>query len=240
MPASHGKHEEIDCHGSTTLRVTQTTLAGRHYQGTSNKLRKATCDLRRALFTSTNTSNGRPSSTRADGHPTRGASQSSSVRVGFDTCHSTARRRWGDAARRPGVRVCAACALCTACWRVACVLHLWRDGAHGRWAARGGMRTSNSFAIEDDLGVAELRLRRRGCSRDHVQLRRLKAVGLRVLAGAGRPSVGRGARRDRSCCGIGADLASTLKLNQSSCNRSHCLGSSHSKSHRVTRAPRSN
>ena len=47
-------------HGSTTLRVTQTTLAGRHYQGTSNKLRKATCDLRRALFTSTNTSTNVP------------------------------------------------------------------------------------------------------------------------------------------------------------------------------------
>ena len=102
-----------------------------------------------------------------------------------------------------GMRAVYGVLACMAC----CVL--WRDGAHGRWAARGGMRTSNSFAIEDDLGVAELRMRRRGCSRDHVQLRRLKAVGLRVLAGAGRPSVGRGARRDRSCCGIGADPAST-------------------------------
>ena len=92
------------------------------------------------------TSTGVHTITHSSSQRTPRASQSSSVRVSVDTCHSAQPDGAGAAQRGSRACGCARHARCARC--VACVLHLRRRGAHG------GMRTCNSSAISKMILVS--------------------------------------------------------------------------------------
>ena len=125
------------------------------------------------------TSTGVHTITHSSSQRTPRASQSSSVRVSVDTCHSAQPDGAGAAQRGSRACGCARHARCARCHGVCCM----RAAPTEAWGSWRDAHLQLVRHLEDDLGVAERRVRRRGCSRDRVQLGRLKAV--RGVAGVG-------------------------------------------------------